>query len=32
MNSLWLIVVICLIALSADVLDYIIDNWYNYKK
>jgi len=32
MNSLWVIIVICLIAVSTDIIDYIIDNWYNYKK
>ena len=32
MNSIWVLIVICLLAVSTDVIDYIIDNWYNYKK
>ena len=32
MNSLLVMIAICLIAVSTDVIDYIIDNWYNYKK
>ena len=31
MNSIWVLIVICLLAVSTDVLDYIIDNWYNGK-
>jgi len=32
MNSLLVMIAICLIAVSTDVIDWIIDNWYNYKK
>ena len=32
MNTLWIMIAICLLAVSTDVIDYIIDNWYNYKK
>ena len=32
MNSLLVMIAICLIAVSTDVIDWIIDNWYNNKK
>ena len=32
MNSLLVMIAICLIAVSTDVIDWIIDNWYNYIK
>ena len=32
MNTLWIMIAICLLAVSTDIIDWIIDNWYNYKK
>jgi hypothetical protein len=32
MNTLWIMIAICLLAVSTDIIDWVIDNWFNYKK
>ena len=32
MNTLGIMIAICLLAVSTDIIDWVIDNWFNYKK